>query len=171
MSREIISPGNPFSIAAYDRGFGSVPKNILVVHSGSPDANGVPTQLGQLQLGGNAVMGTPAVSSTTGAASNTATIQLQDCYGNAFAGVRRVFFWVSATAGATSVGTSTTGLTTTVTTGVAVTAVAGNLSGDCLTDATGKLVVTLADSAGTETRYCNFAIEGRIYSTAAIITP
>jgi hypothetical protein len=161
MSREVVSPGSPFSIAWYDRGFGSVPRDVINVDGAD----------GSVTIGGRELVGTPTVTSTTGAASNTATLQLRDAAGNALAEARRVFFWVSATAGATSVGTDTTGLTTTVTTGVAITAVAGNLSGDALTDATGKLVITLADAAGTTTRFVNFSVDGKTFSSAAVITP
>lgn len=172
MSREIVSPGAPLSIASYDRGYGAAPVDVLVVGDGRVlDASGNVIPLGDVKIGGRTVLGNPSVTSTSGAASNTVTLQLRDAAGNAHSGVRRVFVWVSATAGATSVGTSTTGLTTTVSTGVAVTAVAGNLSVEALTDATGKLVITLADAAGAETRFVNFAMDGKVFSSTAVISP
>lgn len=159
MSTEIIDEGNPFLIKLLSRVFGGRQSDIFKV---STDEG--------VKVGARKVIGTPTVSRTTGSASCTATLQLYDCAGNALQEVRRVFAWVSATAGATSVGTSTTGLTTSVSTGVAITAVAGNLSVDALTDSTGKLVITLADAAGAETRYVNFSVDGKIYSSAAIVT-
>lgn len=172
MSREIVTFGQPFSVAFLDRSFGGGPaKDIVNVDGGSPDSSGSATQPGNIRLGGRTVLGDATVVSTTGGASNTATLQLKDCAGNNHAGVRRVFAWVSATAGATSVGTDVTGLTTSVTTGVAITAVAGNLSVDCLTTSNGVLVITLADAAGLTTRFVNFAVDGKVFSSAAIITP
>lgn len=175
MSTEIISAGSPLEIKVLDRTFSGRAKNVLVVSDGRPslDAGRVPAggDLGNILQGGRSVMGDPTITTTSGGASNTVTLQLNDCGGNAHQGIRRVFAWVSATAGATSVGTSVTGLTTTVSTGVAITAVVGNLSVDALTDVNGRLVITLADAAGTETRFVNFAVDGKIFSSSAVITP
>jgi hypothetical protein len=174
MSKEIITQGQPFVVAVLDRSFGGRSKDVINVHSGNLDANGNATTLGQVVLGGEVVLGKPAVTvgALGAAAANKVqvTLQLQDCYGNPVASARRVFAWVSMTAGATTVGDDTTGLTTSVDTGVAITAVSGNVTADCLTDATGKLVIGLTDAAGATTRYVNFAVDGRIYSSGPATT-
>jgi hypothetical protein len=160
MSKEIISQGNPFAVEFRDREFGKGASKSVI----NADETG-------LKLGGRTVLGDPSVSVGALTANKVqVTFQLNDCLGNPHLAVRRVFVWVSATPGATSVGTSTTGLTTSVDTGVAITAVSGNLTVDCLTDATGKLVIGLTDAAGAETRYVNFAVDDKIFSSAAVVT-
>lgn len=172
MSTEIISEGSAFEIKALDRAFGGRATTVLRVDDGKPDPiTGLATGLGDIRIGGHSVLGTPSITTTSGAASNTVTLQLLDANGNAFRGVRRIYFWLSATAGATSVGLDVTGLTTTLSTGTLITAIAGMLTGDGLTTATGRAVVTLADAAGATTRYVNFAIDGKIYSSTAVVSP
>lgn len=167
MSREIVSPGAPFSIAYSDRSFGARAKDVLQV-SGDDGSIAVATPL---TIGAVTQPGVPTVTVAAKSGDTVAvTFQARDGAGNALAGLRKVFVWVSATAGATSVGTSTTGLTTAVTTGIQISVPVANLVSECLTDATGKLVVTLTDAAGTETRFVNFAMGHSIVSSTAVVT-
>lgn len=168
MAKEIVSQGAPYTIDYEDRTFNGGRKNAVTVS----DVDGTFTHNTPVVLGGYAIPGTPSIVSTTGLASNTVTLQMRDAGGNNLPGIKKVYAWVSATAGATAVGTDTTGLTTTVTVGALVVAAElANLAFECLTDATGKLQLTLADAAGTTTRFVNFAIGEAVYSSAAVITP
>src|SRR4051812_6503197 len=98
MSTEIISAGAPLEIKALDRGFGGRATTVLRVDDGKPDpVTGLATNLGNVRIGGRTVLGDPTITTVSASATNTATLQLRDANGNAHAGVRNVFFWVSAT--------------------------------------------------------------------------
>lgn len=174
MSKEIISAGAPFTIASLDRGFGGRAKNVLVISDGMPstDPGRIPAggDLGNILMGGRTVLGDATVTSVSLTATNTATLQLNDCGGNAHQGVRTVKVWLSTTAGGTTA-PGTTGLTTTVTTGGIIDTITANLSFLCVTDPTGKLVVQAADAAGGETRFVNFAVDGKVFTPPALISP
>lgn len=176
MSTEILSAGSPFIVKALDRTFGgrSNPPHPLVISDGLPstDPGRVPLggDLGNILQGGRTVMGDAAVTSVSLTATNTATLQLRDCGGNAHLGIRTVKVWLSTTAGGTTA-PGTTGLTTTVTTGGIIDTITANLSFLCVTDATGKLVVQAADATGGETRFVNFAVDDKIFTPAALVSP
>lgn len=171
MSREIVSAGNHATIAWQDRSFGGgTPKDVWSVNGDT----------GEIQTGAQSKM---TIGSTVQVASATVTVgalatdnrdvtlQLFDGKGDKLTSKRNIVAWLSATAGATSVGTSTTGLTTSITTGIAINVPTANLVFNCLTDATGKLVVNVLDAAGGETRYVNFLLpDGTVLSSAAVVT-
>lgn len=169
MSREIVSAGSPFTVAYLDRTFGGRAIDAFKVSGddGSIDLFNVPLRInGSTQFGKAVTTVSAKVTDTV-----TCTLQLQDGAGNNLARKCRVTAWVSMTPGATSVGDDTTGLTTAVTVGIAVYVPVANVVFECLTDATGKLTMTLTDSAGTTTRYLNFEMpDGSIVSSAAITT-
>lgn len=171
MSRELVTPGQPLTVAAVDRTFGAGrPNNVLVVSDGySVDTPKVATNdFGNVKIGGRSVLGDPTLVSTSGLASNTVTMQLRDANGNPVLEQRVVYIWLSTTAlGATPAGT--TGLTTTISTGVLINTVVANLQFQAMTDVTGKLVVTLADATGGETRFVNIVVDDRPYASTAVI--
>lgn len=169
MSREIVTQGQPHTIAYLDRGFGGRAQDVLTVSDidGTVEIKNVPFKInGSMQPGSAKVTVGAKVTDTV-----TCVLQLRDGAGNNLGRKCRITAWVSATAGATSVGTSTTGLTTAVTVGIAVYVPVANLVFECLTDATGNLTMTLTDSAGAETRFLNFELpDGSIISSSAIVT-
>lgn len=172
MSRELINPGNPFTVAALDRTFGSRAADVLTVSDGwSLPTNQSPrtptNDMGNVKIGGRSVLGDPLITNTTGLASNTCTLQLRDANGNNVNEQRVVYIWLTTTAlGATPAGT--TGLTTTISTGTLINTVTANLQFSALTDVTGKLVVTLADATGGENRFVNFSVDDRPYASTLV---
>lgn len=174
MSREIVTQGQPLTVAYLDRGFGGRAIDVLTVDGDNGGAIAM-GQASKLTIGNTAQLGTPVVSQTAlgvpAADSIDVSLQLKDGAGNKISQKRRVLCWVSATAGATSVGTDTTGLTTAVQTGIAIYVPVANLVFECLTDATGLLKVRVTDGAGAQTRFVNFALDdGTILSSAAVTT-
>jgi hypothetical protein len=166
MSTELVTPGQDFLIKQLDRSFGGRSVDLFKV-DGNTGKVAVTTDM---SINGRTFLNAPTVTSTTAGASNTATLQLKDGSGGNHAGIRKVYVWLSTTAGGVTPA-STTGLTTTVSTGALINADVANLVFQTLTDATGKLVITVADAAGAETRFVNFELDGKVYSSAAIVSP
>lgn len=166
MSRELITPGQPLTVAALDRTFNGRAKDVLVVSDGT----GVGTSdlnLGNVKIGGRSVLGDPSITNTTGLATNLCTMQLRDAAGNNVTEQRVVYIWLSTTAlGVTPAGT--TGLTTTLTAGTIINTVTANLQFQAMTDVTGKITVSLADATGGENRFVNFVVDDRPYASTLV---
>jgi hypothetical protein len=114
------------------------------------------------------VLGTPTLS--VGAEDTNAipvTIQLKDQTGTNLAAKCRATVWLSATAAATTTGLTAPNGTVSFTTGTLLKEVTTKVMWEVVTDATGKLVLSIGDS-GTPTFYVNVAVGAVIASSAAV---
>lgn len=156
----VVSLGEPFVIKYLNRAYGG--------RSPTRDAFKVDED-GSVLVGGRELGGIPTLVVGGTAASRTVTIQLKDAAGNNLSQKSRLAVWLSATAGA-GPDADTTGLTTTISTGVTAQTKTANLDFDAITTAAGKIVVTVADAAGAQTRYVNVQIDGKVYTSPAVVT-
>lgn len=125
-----------------------------------------------LNLAGNAdVANRPVMTVAAKVGDGVAvTVQVKDFNGVAVAGYHRLSVWLSDTANGSPIGQVTTGLTTTFTTGTLALTKLANMDFDILTDSAGKFVIVVTDTNGTQTRYVNVAMNGKVYVSGAVVT-
>ena len=134
-----------------------------------PAANLISKKLGtQVDDMVNAVDGTPAFTVGAEAANviNVAVV-VKDLNGSAVATKRKVYAWLSATAGAVVVTTAPTGGVAVGTDGTVISSPQANKEVNIITTAAGKFDLNVTDT-GTPTFYLNIETQGQVFSSPAI---
>lgn len=165
----IVSLGEPFQIEFLDRKYGGRSRTD---RSGQPNPVFKVSDVdGGVFVGGRELRGVPTFTYGGTAGAPSVSVQVRDAGGSKLTQKSRVNVWLSATAGGTPIGVDTTGLTTTFTVGVIALTKLANLDFEIILSSTGALTTVLTDAAGATTRFVNVEIDGKVYTSKAIISP